>query len=196
MEQRVRERRTQAWPLMSFPTFMAFCKHAIRLCQKSDKPAAIANAAALAELEHIIVREYRRMERINTLGTNNKRFEILSYIRLQHMTLSRVLHVGPGARRIFNDAIEPFRARLPAPKRSALTAATRSRSVTYDKSIRGITQKTTSAKAPVSGCFLCDAHDHYASDQKIHPWVNELVCWDVPVRPVMVDGIPQNVMIC
>ena len=186
MEQQTREHRATAWPLMSFSTYMAFCKHASRLCQRSEKPAAVANAAAFAELEHIIVKDYRRMEQMGSLGQGQIRFKALGYIRLQHMSMDRCLYVGTSAKRMFYEAIDPLVAGLPASAKSA-TVVTRSKTTSYDRSIRGIGLTRKEPKNPVSGCFLCDASDHYASDKKFHPWKNGK-------RPKVAADMKQRIM--
>ena len=169
VQEKLKERRSTAWPLMRFSELMSFTKHAVRLCKRCGKAGAAANAAAFSELEQWLVREFRRMERLGTLGVDQLRFQVVGYLRLQHMTLFKVFHVGNTATTMFREAVDPFRMRLPASKRE--TAAqkrwTKLRSQPKPQATSYLKGKT-----PVSGCFLCPATDHYASDKRHHPWVD------------------------
>ena len=74
------------------------------------------------------------------------------------MSVHRIMHASAIAATVFSDATDAFVARLPNHKKL--------KTKSYGGTPRTQTDKT---HAPVSGCYLCAASDHYASDTRFHP---------------------------
>ena len=155
-----KEKALPTWPLMDFQPFMSFCRKAQRLCQASSKKGAVANAAALGELMDVGLSVYRTWERLGELGVGNIRFKARMYLQLQYMSIHRVMHASAIAMTVFSDATDAFVARLPGFKGDKRSPYTATPYAGYPSS---------GQKTPLSGCYLCTATDHFASDTKFHP---------------------------
>ena len=168
-----RKNSIKAWPLMSFSEFLSFCRHAIRLCSKSSKPAAAVNCAALNELTDIAIRLHRHMDRLGTLGSGESRFMSRMYLHLQFATMKRVVHTSAAAMAVFKEATEVFMTRLPKNAFSSSTetasGAARAAKAEHDKHNRSPSKSGSGWGKPKSGCYLCAATDHYCSDRSKHP---------------------------
>ena len=168
-----RKNTIKAWPLMNFSEFLSFCRHAIKLCSKSHKPAAIVNCAALNELMDIAIRLHRHMDRLGTLGAGEMRFKARMFLHLQNATMRRVVHTSASAMAVFKEATEVFMTRLP---RSAFTESSgtpvKAKKSLFDKKAQASSPSSTPRREygmPKSGCYLCEKTDHYCSDRSKHP---------------------------
>ena len=156
-----------SWPLLSFQEFMRVCRKAQRMCQASKKSIAVANAAALGELMDIALRVHRTYDRMGTLGfPDSFRFKARMFLHMQHACMTRVVHASAIAMTVFEDATDPFCARLP--EYSKAKAKVPFRPTTTAHAGKEVRSETT----PTSGCYLCPATDHYCSDRTHHPLVN------------------------
>ena len=161
--------KVKAWPLKDYDEFLAFCRQGQKLCASSSTEVGAANAAMFHELLDIAVRTHGQMVRRGTLGHNEIRFQVRMYLHLQYATNYKVLHTGPGAMRAFEGAVDSFGvAKVP---RFRLSARSTDTAVQYASTARKSTPIPRKANVlkPVSGCWLCPAPDHYASDKKFHP---------------------------
>ena len=162
---KAKEKAISSWPLLGFQEFMRVCRKAQRMCQASKKANGVANAAALGELMDIALRVHRTYERMGTLGVPDSiRFRARMFLHLQHACMTRVVHASAIAMTVFEDATDPFCARLPEyskPKKPVRPAS----APLACKDVR-------EERAPMSGCYLCPATDHYCSDRTHHPLVN------------------------
>ena len=164
-----RKNSIKAWPLMSFSEFLSFCRHAIRLCSKSSKPAAAVNCAALNELVDIAIRLHRHMDRLGTLGPGESRFMSRMYLHLQLATMKRVVYTSAAAMAVFKEATEVFMTRLPSSAFRSDSASQRSAKAMHDKQSATPQKSANGWGKPKSGCYLCVATDHYCSDRTRHP---------------------------
>ena len=173
-----RKNTIKAWPLMGFSEFLSFCRHAIKVCSKSSKPAAIINTVALNELMDIAIRLHRHMTRLGTLGPSEMRFKARMFLHLQYATIRRVVFTSASAMAVFKEATEVFMTRLP---RSAFAQSTTTASPCSIAGSAGGRTTLSPAKCPPaarrppafgmpqSGCYLCPATDHYCIDRTKHP---------------------------
>ena len=162
-----KEKALPTWKLMGFQELMSFCRKAQRMCQRSSRKVAAANAAALGELMDVGLRTYRTMDRLGELGPDDIRFKARMYLHLQYMCEHRVFHASAMAMTVFADATDPFVARIPGhsvakKQRQYPSGAEKSR-------FAGGTRKPAVRTPPVSGCYKCPASDHYANDTRYHP---------------------------
>ena len=165
-----KKNKSKAWPLKTFDEYLSFCRQGQRLCAASSKDVGVANAVMFYELLDIAVKAHDQMRRRGTLGPEEIRFQIRMYLHTQHATNHGVLYTGASAMRAFESAVDTFGiAKVPryrslyrngGGERGAGRSAGRN-AAGYNKS--------TSPVKPVSGCYLCEAADHYANDPKFHP---------------------------
>ena len=165
-----RKNTIKAWPLMGFSEFLSFCRHAIKLCSRSSKAAAVVNCAALNELMDIAIRLHRHMDRLGTLGSNEIRFKARMFLHLQFATTERIVYTSASAMAVFREATEVFMTRLP---QSAFVPQSPSGSPKLKKSFLDTLSPTTPATQqqygmPRSGCYLCASTDHYCNDKAYH----------------------------
>ena len=168
---KAKEKAISSWPLMGFQEFMRICRKGQRMCQRSKKPAAIVNAAALGELMDICLRTHRNYKLMNALGQDEERFKARMYLHLQYACQNRVLHASAIAMTVFEDATDPFVARLPARTSGGGGSKTPRSKLRSGSGTRQDDNHSTPMQ-PTSGCYLCPATDHYCSDPKFHPKVN------------------------
>ena len=161
--------KVNAWPLKSFSEFLSFCRQAQRLCIASSKSVGAANAAVFTELLDIAVRVHMQMSRRGTLGNNEIRFKIRMFMHLQYATNYRVLHVGGPAMRAFEAAVDTFGASRVPQFRNLKNKNERK----FPRTARFCAEVDDSSAVqigrPATGCYLCPATDHYASNLKFHP---------------------------
>ena len=131
------------------------------MCQASKKADAVVNAAALGELMDIALNVHRRYGRLGTLGQDEEKFKARMYLHLQHACMSRVVHASAIAMTVFEDATDPFCARLPDHTKSASPFRNQPKP-----------QPKSTETTPSSGCYLCPATDHYCNNEKFHPLIN------------------------
>ena len=163
--------KVKAWPLKGFDEFLAFCRQGQRLCAASSKEVAVANAAMFLELSDIAVKTHMQMMRRGTLGYNEERYKVRMYMHLQHATNSGVLYTGQSAMRAFEASVDVFGlAKVPR------FMSRKNYPVGDGKPHRPGPRKGGAGKkpevtvtTPATGCYLCAASDHYASDPKFHP---------------------------
>ena len=167
-----RKNSIKAWPLMGFSEFLSFCRHAIKLCSRSTKPAAVVTCAALNELTDRAILLHRHMSLLKTLGPADIRFKARMYLHLQLATTNRVVYTSASAMSVFKEATEVFMARLPrslfVPEQP--TSPTRAKQA-HDKYAPSPAKPTLKNEygMPRSGCYLCAATDHYCSNRTFHP---------------------------
>ena len=161
--------KVNAWPLKSFNEFLAFCRQAQRLCIASSKEVGAANAAVFTELLDIAVRVHMQMSRRGTLGTDEIRFKVRMFMHLQYATNYRVLHVGGPAMRAFEAAVDTFGAARVPRFRATKKDPDRKfhRSARFCEPVDDTSGVQLGRQA--TGCYLCPATDHYASNLKFHP---------------------------
>ena len=136
------------------------------MCQTSKKQKAVVNAAALGELMDICLRVHRNYDRMGTLGENEIRFKARMFLHLQYACQYRVVHANSIAMTVFEDATDPFCARLPA---SAKTSTTKR---TPNKTRQASQPQQSDNSTPTFCCWLCPRDDHYCNNRKFHPLVN------------------------
>ena len=164
---KAKEKAIPAWPLLDYHAFMRVCRKAQRLCQASCKPSVVANAAALGQLMDICLRVHKNYEQMGVLGPDNRRLKARLFLHLQHACMYRVVYANAIANTVFEDAVDPFVARLPGFEKP------KPQTVSSGASGHRNTEKYDDNKpSPVSGCYLCTATDHYCSDPKHHPLVD------------------------
>ena len=139
---------------MSFQEHMRILRKAMCMCQSSKKTAAVATVAALDVLMDICLSVHRRYERLGTLGENDERFKARMYLHLQHAVQQRVCYANTVALTVFEDATDPFIARLPGKAKP-----TPSPRKPGNKQQFGDSQYNKN-QSPTSGCYLCTATDH------------------------------------
>ena len=166
-----RKNTIKAWPLIGFSEFLSFCRHAIKLCSASSKPAAVVNCAALNELMDIAIRLHRHMDRLGTLGSGAIRFKARMYLHLQLATTDRVVYTSASAMAVFKEATEVFMTRLPRSvfKEDSPSASPRSKKPFLDDTAASPSVSKSKYGMPRSGCYLCAATDHYCNDRTRHP---------------------------
>ena len=171
---KAKEKAISAWPLMGFHKFIRMCRKAMRMCQASSKTTAVANAAALDQLMEICLRVQGVYERTGQLGTNDIRLKARMYLHLQHACVYRVVYANAIASTVFEDATDPFCARLPGYEKPTSTQRWQSPSPkkTPTSTRGGFDNSPKQDATPVSGCYLCTATDHYCNDKKFHPLVD------------------------
>lgn len=114
----------------------------------------------------ICLRVHRTYDRMGTLGKDNIGFKTRMFLHMQYACQYRVVHANAVAMTVFEDATDPFVARLPgqsksfAPKRSSA------------KQFMAPDAQTSQDSLQSTGCYLCSAVDHWASDRNYHPLVN------------------------
>ena len=158
---------------------MELCRKAARVCQASNKPAAVATVAALMELMDIAIRVQGIYERTGTLGPGEIRFQARMYMHLQYACRTRVLQVNASAMQAFNSAVDHFIARFPASllqQAIAPSAGATAGSGPQSVAARMLAASTSAAVAlnignrgPTTGCYRCPEPDHYANDERFHP---------------------------
>ena len=163
---RAKEKAVSSWPLMGFTEFMRICRKAQRMCQRSKKPNAVVNAAALDELMDICLSVHRRYERMNVLGQDEDRFKARMFLHIQHTVQTRVCYANAIAMTVFEDATDPFLTRLPGKSKSASPFSSSS------KSFQPTDSQRKQDATPMSGCYLCPATDHFCNNRVFHPLVN------------------------
>ena len=100
---------------------------------------------------------------MGTLGPDEVRYKTRMYLHnIQHASQTRVLYVSAIAMTVFDRAVDAFVARLPG-------YAARSRSA---RPAPAVGSSWKSAAKPSSGCYLCPAPDHLASNRQFHPLIN------------------------
>ena len=161
--------KVKAWPLMEYDDFLSFCRQGQRLCAGSSKEVGVANAAFFIELMDIAVRTHGQMLRRGTLGPKEIRFQVRMYLHLQYATNYRVLHSGASAMRAFEAAVDTFGSTKVSSFRSAMKGASSDKGPLSGRKTVLVQRKNGGTPKPASGCYLCPASDHYASDQKFHP---------------------------
>ena len=163
--------KVKAWPLKGFDEFLAFCRQGQRICAASSKEVAVANAAMFLELSDIAVKTHMQMMRRGTLGVNEMRYKVRMYMHLQHATNSGILYTGQSAMRAFEAAVDVFGVAKVPRFLSARPTSLRQQFNPNAGKKRGAAHKQPEATAapPSTGCWLCPAADHYASDPKFHP---------------------------
>jgi hypothetical protein len=168
-----RQSTMRAWPLMDFSTFLSFCRQAGKICLKSRRPEALANAAVLTELMDIAIRLHRHMERLGTLGYAEGMFKVRIFMHLQYATMYRVLHTGPLAMQVFNDATSFFMSKVTSTQISASSSSTSrvppAKAPSHSAGRSKAPRAASSATPPRCGCYLCPATDHYCNDAAFHP---------------------------
>lgn len=167
-----KKNKMKAWPLKDYDEFLGFCRQGQRLCVASNKEVGAANAVFFTELLDIAVKTHGQMQRRGTLGPNEIRFQVRMFLHLQYATNHKVLHTGSSAMRAFEAAVDTFgAAKIPGFKKKLRggggDGTGRYASVGY-RTVTG-SKKGTAGTKPLSGCYLCKAADHYASDEKFHP---------------------------
>ena len=189
-----RKNQIKSWPLMSFSEFLSFCRHAIKLCSRSSKAAAVVNCAALNELMDIAIRLHRHMSRLGSLGPNETRFKARMYLHLQHATMRRVVFTSAAAMAVFKEATEVFLTRLPRSVFSQSPKPTQTPTKQeHDKYSQSPSREKgrSSYGKPRSGCWLCPATDHYCSDRTKHP--TDAKGMHKPVSPANQKAIMQRI---
>ena len=166
---KAKEKAIPAWPLMTYHKFMRMCRKAQRLCQESTKSTAAVNAVALGVLMDICLRIQDVYSRTGQLGHDNSRLKARLFLHLQHCCMYRVVYANAIASTVFEDATDPFCARLPDYVKP-VTQYTRPQPTTATSRKYDVTPPKDAT--PVSGCYLCTATDHYANDKIHHPMVN------------------------
>ena len=164
--------KVKAWPLKGFDEFLAFCRQGQRLCAASSKEVAVANAAMFLELSDIAVKTHMQMMRRGTLGVNEERYKVRMYMHLQHATNSGILYTGQSAMRAFEAAVDIFgAAKVPRfGKKQKPTSLREQFNAGAGRKGGGARKQPEATATPQStGCWLCPASDHYASDPKFHP---------------------------
>ena len=112
------------------------------------------------------------MLRRGTLGPGEIRFQVRMFLHLQYATNHCVLHTGAGAMRAFENAVDSFGvAKVPRFKSKARSLAMNpsSQHAAVSRKSTSASKKSSTPLKPLSGCWLCPAPDHYASDVKFHP---------------------------
>ena len=164
--------KMKAWPLKDYDEFLGFCRQGQRLCVASNKDVGAANAVFFSELLDIAVKTHGQMQRRGTLGPNEIRFQVRMYLHLQYATNHKILHTGASAMRAFEAAVDTFGAAKISGFREKLRGFGgdgAGRYVPAGNKAGGGPKKGTPSAKPLSGCYLCEASDHYASDEKFHP---------------------------
>ena len=162
--------KLKAWPLKEYDEFLAFCRQGQRLCMGSDKEVGAVNAVFFQKLLDIAVRTHGQMVRRGTLGVNEIRFQVRMYLHLQYATNYKVLHTGASAMRAYEAAVDTFgAAKVPKFRRKSRGVGGDGAGYSGNKFGSGGKKGGSGLKQPVSGCWLCPASDHYASDPQFHP---------------------------
>ena len=158
-----KDKAMPSWPLLGFNAFLALMRRATRVCRASDRPAAVATAAALCELVDIAVRTERNYRRMGTMGPNDVRFKAHMYLHLQYACIHRMVFVRARVLAAFELATDPFVARLPA------SAVKTSRTFGKSQSSTSARQQTTTS---TTFCYLCGSTSHLCNDEGVHPKEN------------------------
>ena len=168
---KAKEKSLPAWPLLSYYEFMRLCRRAQRMCQTSTKPAAVANAAALNTLMDICLQVQHNYQRTGRLGRDNIRLKARLFMHLQHACMYRVVYANAIADTVFDNATDPFCARLPGYVSPASSSLGSPPPLPKNRNA-GAGKPVHNDATPVSGCYLCVATDHYSNDKRFHPLVN------------------------
>ena len=155
---RYKKNAVSSFKLRGFTEFLTFCRTASDVCANSSKPVATANVPVFVELIDIAIKECDRMTMLGTLGKDSIRLKVLLYLHLMVAVNHGSLYVGSNALRVFRDNVDIFgKAKVPGYAIKSVQPKKRP--------ARAVAQQAS----PFTGCYLCPATDHFASDLTHHP---------------------------
>lgn len=167
---RERTQSIKAWPLMKFTKFLAFCRHVIKLCNRSDKYDVHFTVASMNELVDIAIRLHGHMSSLNQLGENESRLTVRLFLHLQHATMTRKLYSSAAAMVVFKEATELFLARIPDSQLGISTDSSKTATAQSQSGSRSSSKtKKSSSSKPKFSCWLCPSKLHYCNDRSCHP---------------------------
>ena len=116
-------------------------------------------------MDFICLRTHQHYELSDSLGPDEIRFKERMFMHLQYACFARVVHSNAIAMTVFEDATDPFVARLPGHKPSEC------RQPDYKTTSTSVGSPRDNS-TPSIGYYLCPATDHYCNDKRFHPLVN------------------------
>ena len=135
----------------------------------------------------ICLRVHKNYDQMGVLGPENRRLKARLFLHLQHACMYRVVYANAIANTVFEDAVDPFVARLLGYQKPTDTKYRSQPQHNAGGRRKGGDDEDTT---PVSGCYLCTATDHYCSDPKYHPKINGR---HAPVDPDMKKAILKRI---
>ena len=122
--------------------------------RETNYEVGVANAVMFTELLDTTVRTHSQMMRRGSLGPNELRFKVRMYLHLQYATNYRVLHIGAGAMRAFEAAVDTFGAAKVPRFKAKMAGGTPRRTPHATVGLKGVTPVKKSAVTSFTGCWL------------------------------------------